>query len=57
METQIMRLKIEFGGEARFDKPMQGAVRAPVKWVPNFRVALRKAARAERQGPGTRRAD
>jgi hypothetical protein len=57
LEKEFMKLKIEFGREARFDKPVRETVPAPVKWPPNFRVLLLEAARAERPGPGARRAD
>jgi hypothetical protein len=57
MERKIMKLNIEFGDETRLDRPMQETVPITVKWVPNFRAALRKAARAERRRPSTRRAD
>jgi hypothetical protein len=56
-KTKAMKLKIKFGEQAGFEKPIRGTVPPPVKWVPNFLALLRATARAERQRPSTRRAD
>ena len=50
-ERKMMKLKLQFGREARFDQPIWRIARSRVPWSPNLRVSLREWAMAGRPKP------
>jgi hypothetical protein len=56
-ERKVMKLKVQFGEETRFDEPIRRIIRTRVQWSPGIRVLLRALAMAERQKPITHRTD
>ena len=47
----MMKLKVQFGAETRFDQPIRRITRARVQWSPDIRVSLRALAMAGRPKP------
>jgi hypothetical protein len=50
-ERKMMKLKIQFGREIRFDQPIRCLPQSPAQWSPGIRVLLRARAMARRLKP------
>jgi hypothetical protein len=44
MERKMMKLKIQFGLEARFEQPIWRIARSRIRWSPGIPVSLRALA-------------
>jgi hypothetical protein len=57
-KKKIMKLKIQFGGETRFDMPGLQIIKTWAQLLPGMRLSsLRTLAMAERPKPSKRRSD
>jgi hypothetical protein len=50
-ERKMMKLKIQFGREIRFDQPIRCLPPSPAQWSPGVRVLSRALAMARRLKP------
>jgi hypothetical protein len=50
-ERKMMKLKVQFGRETRFDQPIWRIARSRVQWSPGIRVSLRSLAIPGRPKP------
>ena len=56
-KENLMKLKIKFGEQTRFDEPIRRIIRTRMPLLPGIRLSLRALAMTERTKPITHRID